>query len=93
MTKQESGSFLREEKGKETALEGDWVREKLKSRKDNLMKQPVLRIQPHNQCVCVCVGVWVGGWSGVMRSSPSAFPVVIQHMPANGVEQGYDDSV
>ena len=28
------------------------------------------------------------GQSRVMRS-PSAFPVIIQHMPASGVEQGY----
>ena len=30
------------------------------------------------------------GWPWDRRSPPSAFTVVIQHMPANGVEQGYD---
>jgi hypothetical protein len=30
-------------------------------------------------------------WPGVGRS-PSAFPVVIQHKPANGVQPGYDET-
>ena len=29
------------------------------------------------------------GQTGGMKS-PSTFPVNVQHMPANGVEQGYD---
>ena len=39
----EHSFFLWEEKGKETALEGDWVREKLKKQEYNLMKQAILR--------------------------------------------------
>lgn len=42
---EEENEFPAEEKGKETGLEGSWVREKLKRWEDNLIKQSVLREQ------------------------------------------------
>lgn len=39
MTEQESRGFLQEERREKTVLEGGWVREKLKNREDNAMKQ------------------------------------------------------
>jgi hypothetical protein len=35
---------------------------------------------------------WEEGLTGVTRLS-SAYPIVIQHMPANGVEQGYKEEI
>ena len=32
---------------------------------------------------------WEEGWPRVLRGS-SAFPLVVQHMPAKGLEQSYD---
>lgn len=33
----------------------------------------------------------MGGEAARVRRPPSAFPAVIQHMPPNDVEQGYDE--
>lgn len=43
VTEQERGNFLQEERGKETVLEGGWVREKPKAWEDNLMAPPGLK--------------------------------------------------
>ena len=65
--------------------EGGWVRENLKEWEDNLRKQLVWREGLILSQLCCQSGK---RGSRVTRS-PSAFPVVLQHIPANGVEQGY----
>lgn len=82
------GHSPQEERGKETVPEGSQVREKLKKHEDNLMKQShskeTVNLEP------TALPEVEEGQPGVMRS-PSAFPVVMQQMLANSVEQGYDE--
>ena len=81
VTVQENLSFPQEERGKETVPEDSQV---LKKQEDNLMKQPILRERVNLKPTKL--PEWEEGQPVDMRSL-SAFPVVIQHMPANGVEQ------
>ena len=64
------------------------VREKLRKQEDNLTKQSHsnerVNLEP------TAPPKLEEGQPGVMRS-PSAFPVVIQQMSADSVEQGYDE--
>ena len=84
MTKQDCGSSPQEGRGKGTAQEGCWVREKLKGWEDNLTKQPYSKGGINLELIAG--PEWEDGQRGAM-TSPSAFPLVLQHMPpANGVE-------
>lgn len=72
VTEQERANFLLEKREKAT-LPGD-----------NLMKQPISRergnVEPTEP------PEWKERWTRVMRLTPSTLPVIIKHMPANGVE-------
>ena len=63
------------------------VREKLRKQEGNLTKQSHsnerVNLEP------TAPPKLEEGQPGVMRS-PLSSPVVVQHMPANGMEQGYD---
>lgn len=87
LAEQESRSFPQEERGKGTVPEVSQVREKLKKKKGNLVKWLILKEMVNLESTAL--PDLEEGQPRTARS-PSDFPVVMQHILANGLEQDSD---
>lgn len=86
MAEQESRSFPQEDRGKGTVSEDSQVREKLK-KEGNLVRWLILKEMVNLESTAL--PDLEEGQPRIARS-PSAFPVVMQHILGNGLEQASD---